>query len=517
MAHGDQPISALAPRSRLYQGPFGRLFPDLPAWPPEDMTDAEATTRFTALAETMIERPGRTAAAIAKGAGDHDSFDGPIPAGYTYFGQFVDHDITFDPASSLVRANDPNGLLNFRTPRLDLDNLYGRGPDDQPYLFDGGRFVLGRAHDAHGRAVRIPGAGTAKDPRFFADLQRNARGIAIIGDPRNDENVIVSQLQVAFLLAHNALMDRAVARGADRRAAFGQARTTLRRLYQWIVWHDFLRRVCDPDVWAQALTVSPPDAAGRRTVTLGFPDVYSWKAQPFMPVEFSAAAYRFGHSMIRTEYRTNLHRGLSAHVPVFLPGEHPDDLRGHRPLLLRNVVQWDWFLPMVSSVADAGFPQRAHRIDAKVSNALVSLPERPSLLPMRNLKRGWRLGLPSGSDVARHLGIAPITIDPARDSLWLYVLTEAGGAPKGRHLGKVGSILVCATIAGLLRGDPGSWLATDPGWTPGKDPLLHKADNVDGRADTPDQPWTLAAILRIAGVPVDAEPFAALDGFPPGE
>src|SRR2546427_448502 len=58
-----------------------------------------------------------------------------ISAGYTYLGQFIDHDLTFDPASSLERQNDPDGLVDFRTPRFDLDCIYGRGPDDQPYLY----------------------------------------------------------------------------------------------------------------------------------------------------------------------------------------------------------------------------------------------------------------------------------------------------------------------------------------------------------------------------------------------
>ncbi|WP_062318631.1 peroxidase family protein [Demequina maris] len=512
MAHGDQPIDALAPRSRLYQGPFGRMFPDLPPWPPGPMSDAQADVRFGALARTMVERPGRSPAAIARAAKDRDSFDGSLPAGYTYFGQFVDHDITFDPASSLVRANDPNGLLNFRTPRLDLDNLYGRGPRDQPYLFHRGRFVVGRILDKKGKPVRVPGLGSAQHPVFLADLPRNPHGRAIIGDPRNDENIIVSQLQTAFLLAHNALVDRATDAGAGPGAAFAQARTTLRRLYQWIVWNDFLRRVCEPAVWSQALQIGAPDATGRRTVTLGFKDLYAWKQQPFMPVEFSVAAYRFGHSMIRTEYRTNFHRGLEAHVPVFAGGDRPDDLRGGRPVSLRNAIQWDWFLPMETSVGSAGFPQRAHRIDTKVSNSLASLPDGLAPLPMRNIKRGWRFGLPSGTDVARALGVTPITIDPDHDALWLYVLTEAETTARGRRLGTVGSTIVAATIAGLLKGDPGSWLTTDPGWTPDADPLLKPRDSRDGRAEDPEHPWTLASIIRIAGVPFDAGPFAAIGG-----
>lgn len=69
-----------------------------------------------------------------------------INAGYTYLGQFIDHDLTFDPASSLQKQDDPDALVDFRTPRFDLDNIYGRGPDDQPYLYeeDGRLLQLGR-------------------------------------------------------------------------------------------------------------------------------------------------------------------------------------------------------------------------------------------------------------------------------------------------------------------------------------------------------------------------------------
>ena len=76
------------------------------------------------------------------GADDEES---GIPSAYTYLGQFIDHDITFDPSSSLMRQNDPDALIDFRTPRLDLDSVYGRGPDDQPYLYgDNKELLLGK-------------------------------------------------------------------------------------------------------------------------------------------------------------------------------------------------------------------------------------------------------------------------------------------------------------------------------------------------------------------------------------
>src|SRR2546423_15182979 len=161
-------------RSPLFEGRFGRMFRNLPPLLPDDK-DLEA------LAHQMVE-PEPT--------GEEDpSGDNPdIPAGFTYFGQFVDHDLTFDPTSQLQRDNDPDALVDFRTPRFDLDSVYGRGPDDLPYLYEsnGKKFILGRS---------LTGSLFDKNVR---DVPRSNPVIgekrAIIGDPRNDENVIISQL-----------------------------------------------------------------------------------------------------------------------------------------------------------------------------------------------------------------------------------------------------------------------------------------------------------------------------------
>src|SRR5450432_4294162 len=157
-----------AQRSPLFQGRFGRMFRSLPA------------ARFGK------DDTGSLANLDALGAAMTSSFDPPkdgkddeesgIPALYTYLGQFIDHDITFDPASSLQMQDDPDALTDFRTPAFDLDNIYGRGPDDQPYLYDGGdSFLLG---------TPLTGWTDTK----AADLPRNNANPsrALIGDPRND-------------------------------------------------------------------------------------------------------------------------------------------------------------------------------------------------------------------------------------------------------------------------------------------------------------------------------------------
>src|SRR5262249_7515272 len=129
-----------------------------------------------------------------------DEENSGISAGYTYLGQFIDHDLTFDPASSLQKTDDPDGLVDFRTPRFDLDCIYGRGPDDQPYLYrgDGVHMLLGMkltGNDADPNAHMVP--------RNTPEGTEPAR--ALIGDPRNDENVIVSQLQSSMLRFHNRM------------------------------------------------------------------------------------------------------------------------------------------------------------------------------------------------------------------------------------------------------------------------------------------------------------------------
>src|SRR5205809_988902 len=110
-------------RSRSFEGRFGRIFRDLP---PAEFKPAD----LLALAESMLEPADASPAAGAEAPGQ----DSWLAAGYTYLGQFIDHDITFDPASSLQRDNDPDSLVDYRTPRFDLDSVYGRGPLDQPYL-----------------------------------------------------------------------------------------------------------------------------------------------------------------------------------------------------------------------------------------------------------------------------------------------------------------------------------------------------------------------------------------------
>ncbi len=510
MNHGRKNTGFIEPRSQFYHGPFGRLFGDLPGWSPDGIPEAGLEAHFLKFANSeMIESPGLCPSQISQDSKIRDKldtqFNSQIPAGYTYFGQFVDHDITLDITPLSEADKDPDKLQNFRSPRLDLDCVYGGGPDLQPYLYE---------HDDWGRLTGRMLTGTIKKTEL-SDLLRNSAGRAIIGDMRNDENAIVSQVHLAFIKAHNELVERSIDQGlACGRKAFVLARRTLVWLYQWIVWQDFLKRITNEEIHACALKQAT--SCGNHVLwDLGLKDIYNWKHHPFMPIEFSGAAYRFGHSMARNSYQTNnssaAGAGFGTFIPLFdLTANKSDDLSGFRPLSAKRVVQWDWFLNMKSSAGP--FPQMARKIDTKLSNALAKLREDPknpksisNVLAARNLLRGVKLLLPSGPDVARKLGYSPIELTPDEPhSLWYYILKEASSLPAeeaNERLGNVGSSILCATFAGLLKGDKSSWINVQPTWTPDQDPLLEEDDNCD------PGDWTLASIIRLSGLTIDASEF----------
>lgn len=461
-----------APRSIFLEGRFGRLFRNLPSFEPDD--DA-----LHALAESMRESEDDKGAPSgsydpSQTQADGES-DGDIPAGYTYLGQFIDHDITFDPVSSLQRQNDPDALRDFRTPRFDLDSLYGAGPNNDPFMYDpgidSGRTALLVGHNSGGELDlprNVLGPAPNGDPR----------GRALIGDPRNDENIIVGQLHLLFLRFHNKLIE--VVREEQPSLAvddlFEEVQRRVRWHYQWIVVHDFLRRIVGDSVIDDILVDEPFTVAGgearTRRVDLKF---YRWQRQPFMPVEFSVAAYRFGHSMIRDDYKIN---HAVPELPIFSPDPDAgalEDFRGFRPLPPGWTIDWQFFF----ETGDGGRLQRARKIDSKLSIPTFTLPgEPPELaeLAFRNLRRGKRLGLPTGQRVALAMGIEPLgedvlgadAISPefaGQAPLWFYILKEAemGG---GNSLGPVGGRIVAEVLLGLLKGDPLSYINVVPNWAP---------------------------------------------------
>ena len=465
--------------SPFFQGFFGRMFRSLrPA--KFGATDEENITNLAALGEAI-------SAQFDPPKDGKDDEESGIPALYTYLGQFIDHDITFDPASSLQKQNDPDALIDFRTPAFDLDNVYGRGPDDQPYMYDGEKsFLLGDPING--------GDPNAKDlARNNAHPRR-----ALIGDPRNDENSIVSQLQGLFLRFHN----RTVADNPG--LVFADVQKLVRFHYQYVVLNDFLPRIVHSSVLNMLKSGQRYDH-----YKLKF---FHWKNKPFMPVEFSVAAYRLGHSMIRPGYRLN----NSVLLPIFpVPKEgFNEGLTGFRAMNPAWGIDWGRFIDVdirnYDGTADDQKKrlQLAYRIDTSLVNPLANLPpavaSNPSSLAQRNLERGWRLGLPSGQSVARAMGIKPlddtdILLGQAVDKpdkplpnilsvskvfanncpLWTYILAEAmrfvvpvkipvkeNVTINTPMLGPVGGRIVAEVFLGLMFGDTHSLLSLDPDWQP---------------------------------------------------
>ncbi len=215
-----------------------------------------------------------------------------VPAGYTYFGQFIDHDLTFDSTSSL----DPNSAAeatNLRTPRFDLDCLYGDGPDAQPFMYDGAKLLY--------RNIRSTAAWAKQD------LLRNPLDRAIIGDKRNDENSIVCQIQLAFVKYHNAVVDNLEKKGLKGGELFRAARNEVRWTYQKLVVEDFLPRIVHAEVLENLALADSHKKSEKANIERRAKNyaLYSADKRGNLPLEFVGAAYRFGHSGVRTGYRLN--------------------------------------------------------------------------------------------------------------------------------------------------------------------------------------------------------------------
>jgi hypothetical protein len=404
--------------------PYARLFPDLPS--------------FTADNQFLY--------ALGRGGGLCDCGDqaddaaslGSDAAGWPIFGQFVAHDITAD-RSTLQAHVDPARLRNARSPQLNLECLYGDGPVGHPYLFqrdDQAKLLTGA--DGH-------------------DVLRNGEGTAIIGDPRNDSHMLMSQMHVAFVHAHNRFVDRARAGGVPDPHVFESAARELRWHYQAAVLREFLPRLVGRDLVDELLR------DGCR--------YYRPHGQPFIPLEFADAAYRYGHSQIRHRYTLNRE---SQPVPIF------PDLIGFRPVPADKRVDWTLFFD-----GDGRPPvDRAKKIDGRLVGALIALPvaltgecevEEFHSLAVRDLERGQGVGLPSGEAVARRLGERSLTADEVgaaaagwrgETPLWYYILREADVRAGGNHLGPVGARIVAEVLVGLLDLDETSVRRAPENWQP---------------------------------------------------
>ncbi|MEO1016894.1 MAG: heme peroxidase family protein [Pseudomonadota bacterium] len=458
----------------LFSTPFGYMFTEAANSPECLLPVAERSVdALLALGDAMGDASSPPDAA----------FDSTIPAAFTYLGQFIDHDITArtDRETGLSRIAQADGrplplvpaapeqvvsnLRNGRRPQLDLDSLYGDGPS----------FIAGSETEA--AALYEPESGKLKVQTLghgLIDLPRDVR-TALIADGRNDENVNVSQLHAAFLAFHNKIVDH-LGSGLPPAQQYSKARQIVRWVYQYIVAHDYLPRVCDAEIVNELVRNGPfhfgPGTGG---------------SSLFMPLEFSVAGFRFGHSQIRPSYTLGANSPVNIRdiLGVSTAREGAADLlelnNGAWRLKQQNLVHWSNFLQFDGHTA----PQMARKIDPQLSAGLFDLPFEGDAGPaamirhlaQRNLCRGYLLSIPTGQAVASAMGIVPLTENEVTDGqsddvknaieqgrfqrrtpLWYYVLQEAQAHTSGRSLGAVGSRLVAETLIGFLKHDPNSYL-----------------------------------------------------------
>jgi Animal haem peroxidase len=374
------------------------------------------------------------------GADCEDARD--VAAGWPFFGQLIAHDITAD-RSELAHHADGAHLLNFRTPRANLECLYGGGPIGSPFLYsreDPAKLLVGR-----------------NDAGEAADLPRNPEGIALIGDPRNDVHLFMAQLHLAMIRLHNRLVDRLRADGVAEANVFELARRDASWHYQWVIVHDYLPGLVGGELVEEILAHGPRH--------------YSVDGSPRIPLEFADGAFRYGHSQVREEYVLNEESGEHRLFP---------DLLGFGPVPAARSVEWSMFF----DVPGRPVAQRAKLIDGRLARSLIELPaaitgesdeEAYRSLAGRDLQRGHAYGLPSGESVARAMGEDPLGADEvgladagwsSETPLWFWVLREAAVRGDGERLGPVGGRIVAEVLLGILDADPESYRTVDPAWRP---------------------------------------------------
>lgn len=484
-------LTGLADTSEiLYATPFGYMFPELAETPAHRLPEGQDTVRaLIRLGEIMATDDGAGA-------------DSSIPSFFTYFGQFIDHDLTartdregevseiFNSgggaagARPVPPADVVAGLRNGRRPQFDLDSVYGDGPGFSPEpgaatssdaLYKNFRFDLQEVGNGRFDLPRL----RPDSPASLANPRQ-----ALIGDQRNDENTNISQLHVAILVFHNVVMDGLEAAGITGMQAFLQARQLVRWAYQFIVVEEYLKKVCMPDVVEDVLRNGP---AFYGPIAGGMP--------LFMPLEFSVAAFRMGHSMIRASYQLSGTEATIQQILGLAAAKRPNDANG-KPLKdplepiapdkdPRNAFRLkpDFTVDWSHFIGD-GAVNKARPLDPFIARGLTQLTfERlqgtlMAQLATRNLLRAYSLSLPTGQAVALAMGIDPLSaaalagdIQDLRDlfgssplgsrtPLWFYVLREAQLQGGGQHLGVVGSRILAETMVGLLWKDPTSYLNT---------------------------------------------------------
>jgi len=532
------------------QADFGYFVPPLDA--PENYlpTTPETVSELDALGNHMID------AAVEP---EDPAPDSTMPPVLTYWGQFLDHELTArtDRESEMTSVRDPHPPVvsstiesrfrNARSPRFDLDSVYGGSPIGPGITGDMATVISGLRHPKLVNKMRVGTAieqGPLPDaldehrdlPRYVQvqDAVRNAAlrtaqasmsaeefakfsaGLpqrALIGDTRNDENLVVAQFHLSFLRFHNKAIDFLASHNTGWIADFSAAQTLTRLHYQWLIVEGYLKGVCDPAVVDRVVQ-------DRASHFFKFRAEFDARRQNSrlgnaLPLEFSAAGYRFGHSMVRAFYDYNKNFGRPGGILPKATLELLFQFTGGGARLVADkrlpknwVIDWTRFTGVAPHDAADGLPARvARKIDTALAPPLktmvkegndetdTQLKELFKNLARRNLRRGYNLRLPTGQALHKHLKNTgavesnPITDvssiftskptlrDFLKDSsskffertpLWFYILAEAekGG---GNKLGEVGSFLVASTFVGVLLADPDSALSR--GFDPSQSPL----------------------------------------------
>lgn len=439
------PGAAAAPPSG---SSFGFMFKDQPG-----LTDP-SNQDLADLAQSMLD----------PNADSENNQDPEMTSVYTYMGQFIDHDLTLDTLPQPSSPVDPTTLRNARTFRFDLDSVYGGGPQVSPKLYNGERFK-----------IQDP------NPNGVVDLPRNADGSAILVEARNDENEILSQIHTAWLRLHNRLVDSGM--------SFDQAHALVIRAYQALVLREVLPHFVGDDV-AQATE----DNELQRFYKPGNPN------RPMTPVEFSVAAYRFGHSMVRRAYELTNKTGKVQVFSATLP-----DLRGGRQLPAGRQIDWGNFVHELSrpdNLTPVSHVNQSRKIDGLISSSLFVLPipgaeaTGSNVLAFRNMLRAKFYNMESGQDLAKAMGVDPIPASelsalPAFQEstpMWFYILGESSRDADGKTLGPVGGRIVADVFVRLMQIDPDSILRHGKQEEQADADTIAKAVGVT-RVANPDEPF----------------------------
>jgi hypothetical protein len=446
----------------------------------------------------------RLGAAMARAGGGNSQ----IPAGFTYLGQFIDHDLTFDKTDVMLGTNvTPAQMLQARSPGLDLDSLYGAGPQDPGsakfYEADGLHLKKGKSTGPVKNGFDLPrGAGSS-------NAQKRK---AIIPDPRNDENLAVAQTHLAMIRFHNRVVDTQLG-GVPAAQRFDKAREIVTKHYQWMIHTDFLPRI------AKAAVVNNVFNQGRKVFEVNATptDV------PTMPIEFSIAGFRLGHAMVRAAYNWNkvFDDGSGALEYLFEFSALGGNLGGDT----RLATTWIADFRRLYDFGEANKPalkvpankfNRAMRIDTRIVDPLQHLPTQVAGLPgstgfndvrrnlaFRNLTRAKMVKLATGQQMANFMkskgvNVTKLTKAQIRDGnngadlghltqtqreavlkntpLWFYVLREA--ELNGGKLSGVGARIVAETFHRAIEGSQHS-IVRDTAFKPSLGPNNHTFRMVD--------------------------------------